>query len=119
MTGFDCDPSHAQHRDRGIEHAMLYCIPAPLLLVLEIEGQLGPTVGAFDTGAGVKESYIQRATPSQDTKLIGCQVCRGIGSIAWILGDSRQCTKSLEDEVKDVEGIIATVGDEILTSLGQ
>jgi len=98
---------------------MLYSVPTPLLVVLEVEGQLGPTVGTLDTGATVKESHVQRAPPSQYTEGVGGQVGFGVGGVAWVLGDGWQGPQPLEDELKDGQGIISAIADKILTAAGQ
>ena len=63
VSRFDCHPGYAQHSNGSKQHAVLHRIPPPLLLISEVEGQLGPTVGALDTGAAVKEGHIPRAAP--------------------------------------------------------
>ena len=118
MPGFDRDPSHAQHGDSSKEHTMLHGIPPPLLVALEVEGQFGPTVGALDTGATVKEGHVQRASPSQYAEGIGGQVSFRIGGVAWVLGDGWQGFQPGENEVEDGQSIVAAVADKLFTAAG-
>ena len=119
MPGFDRHPGHAEHGNSGKENAALHRLPAPMLVVPKIESQLDPTVGAFNAGAAVKESHVQGAASAQHTVGVGGQVSFSIGSTAVVLGNGRQSTQALQDELEDVESVITGISDEIVATMGQ
>ncbi len=71
MSGFDGSPGHPQHSDSSKEDAAFHGLPTSVLVVLEVEGQLGPTVGPFNAGTAVKESHVQGRPSAQDTVGVG------------------------------------------------
>jgi len=73
VSDADRYPGDAQHGDGREEHAAFYRLPPALLVILEVEGQLGPRIAAFDAGAAVEQGLIPEAASSQDAERIGGQ----------------------------------------------
>jgi hypothetical protein len=86
---------------------MLHGIPPSLLVVLEVESQLGPTIGALYAGATVKEGHVQWASPSQYAEGVGGQISLGVRGVSWVLGNGRQGMQAGENEVEDGQGVMS------------